>query len=119
VSYACRATDKARKLRHITLMWETKVAISAILCLLAFVTGGTWLLGEHVLFHLEIGASAFREHRDVLGLVFLASVCSLLVSSVAERERNGDRASQPDENLDCARDGAPSPHRENDAEKRR
>ena len=98
MSYACRATDKARKLRHITLM---RVAISAILCLLAFVTGGTWLLGEHVLFHLEIGASALREHRDVLGLVFLASVCSLLVSTVAEGERNSDRASQPDENLDA------------------
>lgn len=101
--YACRATDKARKLRHITLMRETEVAISAILCLLAFVTGGTWLLGEHVLFHLEIEASALREHRDVLGLVFLASVCFLLISMAAEREHNSDRASQPDENLDRVR----------------
>ena len=101
MSYACRATDKAGKLRHITLMLirETGVVISVILGLLAFVTGGTWLLGEHVLFHLEIGASALREHREVIGLVFLASVCALLVSTVAERERNSDRASQPDKNL--------------------
>jgi hypothetical protein len=59
--------------------------------------------------HLEIEAAAILEHRDVLGLVFLASVCSLFVSIIAEHERNSERASQPDENLERAGDGAPSP----------
>ena len=45
----------------------------------------------------------------MLGLVFLASVCSLFVSIIAEHERNSERASQPDENLERAGDGAPSP----------
>ena len=110
MSYACRATDKAGKLRHITLMLirETGVVISVILGLLAFVTGGTWLLGEHVLFRLGLEGTAIREHRDVLGLVFLASVCSLLVSAVAEHRSRSDKASRSDEKLEGARDDAQS-----------
>jgi hypothetical protein len=106
MSYACRDADKARKLRHIVLMPKTEVAIPTILCMLALVTGGTWLLGE--LFGLGIEGTAIREHRDVLGLVFLASVCSLLVSAVAEHRRRSDRASRSDEKLEGARDDARS-----------
>ena len=111
MSYACRDADKSRKLRHTVLMPKTEVAIPTILCMLALVTGGTWLLGDHVLFGLGIEGTAIREHRDVLGLVFLASVCSLLVSAVAKHRPRSDRATPSDEKLEGARDDARSQER--------